>query len=261
MFAYFCRQNNISMIEINDILNQKYLRQMDGVYIHDEEKQLCIIAQSYAVCENSIAVLSNLRTNTSQIFYGRACEILGLDKAVTHQTISSVWEEEIFSRIHPQDMKRQNLQELAFFRMVSSSHVKDSFSWYLEHFMRMRDANGKYRIWKHRIFYFLGDGHQGISYSLCLYNITAGDNEGAYLINTMTGEKKVLVIEDYNILSDREKTILKMTADGKSSMRIGEELGISKHTVDRHRQNIIFKLQANNTTEACSKAKRLGLIN
>ena len=37
-------------------------------------------------------------------------------------------------------------------------------------------------------------------------------------------------------------------------------MGISKNTVDRHRQNIIEKLQVSNTTEACFKAKKLGLI-
>ncbi|WP_367383126.1 MULTISPECIES: LuxR C-terminal-related transcriptional regulator [Segatella] len=42
--------------------------------------------------------------------------------------------------------------------------------------------------------------------------------------------------------------------------RIADRLEISKHTVDRHRQNIIAKLRVNNTTEACHKAKRLGLI-
>lgn len=54
----------------------------------------------------------------------------------------------------------------------------------------MCDKEGEYHYWKHRIFYFAGGGQQGISYSLCLYNLTSEDSEAAYLINTMTGEKK-----------------------------------------------------------------------
>ncbi|WP_162617771.1 hypothetical protein [Bacteroides ilei] len=56
---------------------------MDGVYAQDEEQRLCLVAQSYAICENSIAVLSNLRTDQSHIFFGKSCEILGLGKSNT----------------------------------------------------------------------------------------------------------------------------------------------------------------------------------
>lgn len=43
----------------------------DGQLEEDEELQLRFIAKSYAICENSIAVLSNLRTNKSHIYYER----------------------------------------------------------------------------------------------------------------------------------------------------------------------------------------------
>ena len=248
------------MIEINDKLNQKYRQQRDGVYESDEERRLCLIAQSYAICENSIAVLSNLRTDKSHIFFGKTSQLLGFDKGITYQVVDSVWEEEIYARIHPDDWKRRSVQELTFFRMVSSAHSKDVFSWHFENTIRMRDKDDKYRFWKHRIFYFSGNGRQGISYALCLYNITSEANEAACLINTLTGEKKILVVDNDKLLSNREKLVLQMIRDGKSSRVISEKLEISKHTVDRHRQNIIAKLQVNNTTEACHKAKKLGLI-
>lgn len=41
---------------------------MDGVYSQDEERRLCLVAQSYSLCENSIAVLSNLRTDKKPYF-------------------------------------------------------------------------------------------------------------------------------------------------------------------------------------------------
>ena len=188
------------MVEIDDRLSKKFHQQMDGVYAQDEEERLCLVAQSYSICENSIAVLSNLRTDKSHIFFGKSCEILGLGKSNTTQTVDSVWEEDIFNRIHPK--------------------------------------NGEYHYWRHRIFYFSGSGQQGISYALCLYNLTPEDSGGAYLINTMTGEKKLLVIDENHILSEREKFILQMIQNGKSSKMIADRLEISKHTVDRHRQNI-----------------------
>lgn len=66
--------------------------------------------------------------------------------------------------------------------------------------------------------------------------------------------------DENQLLSVREKIILKMIQSGKSSKIIADKLKISKHTVDRHRQNIIAKLRVNNTIEACQKAKRLGVI-
>lgn len=115
------------MIEIDERLNQKFHQQMDGVHAQDEEQRLCLIAQSYSICENSIAVLSNLRTGKSHIFFGKSCKILGLGKPSTIQTVDSVWEEEIYNRIHPDDWKKRCLQELTFFRKISSSHSKIYF--------------------------------------------------------------------------------------------------------------------------------------
>lgn len=115
------------MIELDDKLIKKFHQQKDGVYARDEEQRLCLAAQAYSICENSIAVFSNLRTDKSYIFFGKSCEALGLGQSNSIQTLDSVWEEEIFSRIHPDDWKKRCLQELTFFRMISSSHSKDMF--------------------------------------------------------------------------------------------------------------------------------------
>ena len=55
------------MSEIDDKLNEKLRQQMDGLFDEDEEQRFRLIAKSYAMCENSIAVLSNLRTDKSYI--------------------------------------------------------------------------------------------------------------------------------------------------------------------------------------------------
>jgi DNA-binding NarL/FixJ family response regulator len=43
-------------------------------------------------------------------------------------------------------------------------------------------------------------------------------------------------------LSDRERGILRLVSEGKSSLEIASLLGLSRHTVVRHRQNIMDKL-------------------
>ncbi|SHE51276.1 response regulator transcription factor [Pedobacter caeni] len=48
------------------------------------------------------------------------------------------------------------------------------------------------------------------------------------------------------LLSKREKDIIKLIVEGKSSFEIAEKLYISIHTVNNHRKNIIRKLEINN---------------
>ena len=91
------------MIEINDKLDEKLRQQMDGRLEEDEELQLRSVAKAYAMCENSIAVLSNLRTNKSHIYYGKTSDLLGFEPVGSYEKIESIWEEKILSRIHPDD--------------------------------------------------------------------------------------------------------------------------------------------------------------
>ena len=51
------------------------------------------------------------------------------------------------------------------------------------------------------------------------------------------------------VLSNREKEILHLIANGKTSKEIAEELFIAKTTVDTHRKNMIRKLQLGGGTE------------
>lgn len=248
------------MIEIHDGLNEKLRQQKDGQWEEEEEWQLRTIAKSYAMCENSIAVLSNLRTDKSYIYYGKTSDLLGFEPAGCYEKIDSIWEEKILSRIHPDDQRRRNLEELFYYQFVTNVHSDKAFNWYLENTMRMCDRNGKYLPSLHRVFYFKGKGQRGVSYALCLFNLASKTDKVARLKNSLTGEERRLNTDDQQLVSERERTIMGMVSEGLSSKAIGATLGISKNTVDRRRQNIISKLQATNMAEACHKAKQLGLM-
>lgn len=75
------------MIELDDKLIKKFHQQKDGVYARDEEQRLCLAAQAYSICENSIAVFSNLRTDKSYIFFGKSCEALGLGNQIQYRRL------------------------------------------------------------------------------------------------------------------------------------------------------------------------------
>jgi two-component system nitrate/nitrite response regulator NarL len=51
------------------------------------------------------------------------------------------------------------------------------------------------------------------------------------------------------ILSNREREILELIANGKTSKEIAENLFIAKTTVDTHRKNMIRKLDLSNGNE------------
>lgn len=61
-------------------------------------------------------------------------------------------------------------------------------------------------------------------------------------------------------LTAREMEVLKWTADGKTAEQIGEILSISGRTVVAHRKALMRKLGASNTSQAASKALRMGII-
>lgn len=67
-------------------------------------------------------------------------------------------------------------------------------------------------------------------------------------------------MEVFADLTDREREILKLVANAKSNKEIAEELFISEKTVKNHISNILFKLQANDRTEAAIYAARHGLV-
>jgi two-component system response regulator NreC len=62
-------------------------------------------------------------------------------------------------------------------------------------------------------------------------------------------------------LTTREQEVLSLLAEGLSNDEIGESLQISKHTVARHRENLMRKLELHSRSELVKYAIRKGLIN
>ncbi len=68
-------------------------------------------------------------------------------------------------------------------------------------------------------------------------------------------------IEDrYELLSEREREILQLVAEGHSSKSVAELLSISPATVETHRAHILQKLDIHNTAELVLYAVRRGVI-
>ena len=61
-------------------------------------------------------------------------------------------------------------------------------------------------------------------------------------------------------LSERERAVLDLMADGRTNPEIGDALHLSRHTVKEHSSAVYRKLGVRNRTEAVQKAQRLGLL-
>lgn len=62
------------------------------------------------------------------------------------------------------------------------------------------------------------------------------------------------------MLTNREKEVTQLAANGLSAKEISRQLGISKRTVEAHLKASRIKLKANNTSHLISIAHRSGII-
>jgi len=78
--------------------------------------------------------------------------------------------------------------------------------------------------------------------------------------NSEHNEKQYLFEQDINpILTNREKEVLQLVVEGQTTSEIAKLLVLSEHTINSHRKNIAFKLDAKNIAELITKSVKLGL--
>lgn len=79
---------------------------------------------------------------------------------------------------------------------------------------------------------------------------------GDYLARVQQGGEK----ESYDGLTEREREVLTLIAEDETNQGIANQLNISVKTVERHRENIMSKLNLHSRTELVKYAIRKGLI-
>ena len=68
------------------------------------------------------------------------------------------------------------------------------------------------------------------------------------------------ITDRYDALSEREREVLQLVAEGRSSKEIAELLSISPATVETHRTHVLQKLGLRNTAEVVRFAARRGIV-
>lgn len=215
--------------------------------------------RAMATVENSVVVVSDLSQNSCRIFCGRFGRYFGVENESVEP---SIWEKGILARMSECDQDVKFLTELRFFHYLKKLPKKQRTTRYLATKLRMKSLGGELIDVLHRMYYRYGGDETSVRFAICVYGPLTFDFVGkSVVVDSLTGKTEVLSDKaDKAILGRRETQIIALVDRGCTSAEIAELLSISKHTVSRHRQEILAKLQVKNSIEACRLAKALNII-
>lgn len=165
-------------------------------------------------------------------------------------------------RIHPDDRKELHRNGIACLRYLMD-HKELAPDVKLIDEYRV-DVGGRYVrvIEQFQVLEFDRSGNIWLSLSILDVSPNQGTEGGvrSQLLNYRTGEVFPLPTPEASSLSGREREILRLISRGKLSKEIADQLNISVHTVNTHRQHILEKLNADNSMEAVRYASARGLL-
>ncbi|MBD5225968.1 MAG: response regulator transcription factor [Bacteroidales bacterium] len=218
-------------------------------------------ATAMAMVENCIVVVSDLRLDKSRIFYGHFAKALGIEEDTIE---NSIWERNILSLMTPEEQEQKYLAEIRFFNYLRRlpRHRRQHF--YLATRIKFNRIGNRIEPINviHRMYYIYDADCETVRYAICIYGPELFPiSSRSIIIDSITGKTEPLTSDvDSSILSRRELQVLQLIERGHTSTDISRQLNISKHTVSRHRQTILSKLQVKNSTEACRVARQINLL-
>lgn len=94
----------------------------------------------------------------------------------------------------------------------------------------------------------------------CIHEALNGNITFSKEIKEIISRPSRNALQDIPQLTKRERQLLKLLAEGKTSTAIAEMLFLSPLTVNTHRRNLIAKFQVNNTVELIMEAAKYNLL-
>ena len=173
-------------------------------------------------------------------------------------------------KIHPDDFTELMKMGVSLFKLYLKFSTDEKTNYKLISEYRILNSNNEYVrvIEQHQILEL--DKYGNVWLSMSVVDISPNQNieEGfkSQLFDFRTGrlipfqDKKKSEESIGTTLSKREIQILRMVKNGLLSKEISDNLDISLHTVNTHRQRVLAKLGANNSMEAIIFASKLGLF-
>ena len=155
--------------------------------------------------------------------------------------------------VHPDDLEVVRRIDKKVWEFLDTLPEEEKLTYKYIYEMRVLDR-GKYvrMIYQTRLFAFKDDNFLVMGMIDLAPEQSTNTSVRFQIKNCLTDEIVPFAIETATdtLLTPREREILALAKEGMFSKEISEKLNISIHTVNRHRQNILEKLQVDNIIEA-----------
>lgn len=176
--------------------------------------------------------------------------------------------------MHPEDLEVIHLKELAAENFLYKTISQDDIPLYkVAYLMRLQDSKGRYKTILHQANAINvseeGKIQQAIIVHTDISHLNAPFDHKISFISSkrpsyysMIPDTSLELLKNslMNILSVREKEIIRKVAEGKSLNEIAELLFLSTHTVNTHKKNILRKSHCKNTSELIARCIREGIL-
>ena len=177
----------------------------------------------------------------------------------------------IFDNMHPDDITRFIAYEQKVTEFFNNLPPEKVLKYKVSYDFRLRNGVGNYEWLLHQATTIQTNDEGAVLRVLGIHTLishikTSNQPAGLSFIG-LDGEPSYynvavapFINESKEILTPREKEILKLILDGKTSSEIALQLFVSKHTVNSHRKNILKKTNCKTNSELIVKAITDGLI-
>lgn len=244
---------------------------MDDLY---KEYNSLLESQSFNDDDCDYSLLQNHIQQLASSLYLKSSAVSVFDSFLKNHVYESEYHKELFKdedgvyrevRIHPDDLVPLMKNGIAAFRhlFLHNKHARDIKL--IREFRAL--IGGRYLrvIENMQLLEVDKAGRFWLSLSIADISPNQSDNFSisSKIVNFKTGEVFTPVdkyFDQRRVLSPREVEIIKLIAAGKLSKEISNELNISLHTVNTHRQRILEKMQVDTSIEAIRFATSLGLL-
>jgi DNA-binding NarL/FixJ family response regulator len=82
-----------------------------------------------------------------------------------------------------------------------------------------------------------------------------------YMVDSfITGREAVAPKKAWDVLTARERSVLKLIAEGRTNRQVGQYLNLSPKTIEKYRASVMHKLAIENLTELVLVAINMGLL-
>ena len=167
--------------------------------------------------------------------------------------IEASQEIDIEKLVHPDDWEVVRRIDKKVWEFLNTLPEEEKLTYKYIYELRILER-GKYvrMIYQMRILAFKEDNFLAMGIIDIAPEQSANTSVRFQIKNCLTDEIVPFAIESAadTLLTSREREVLALAKEGMFSKEISEKLNISIHTVNRHRQNILEKLQVDNMIEA-----------